>query len=187
MFETAALLLTLLASGYLLTQIFVLARRTPLYSHMRDTISELGEFGAPEQRLVALGVFLPVGVVLLIVAALLRGANPLAALLALCVAIGYLTAAAFPCDPGSPLSGSPRQGIHNLGGAVEYIGGGLALVRLSETFGQAFAVAGFVVLSGAIALSIPGIAAIRGLIQRVAELCLFVSLSAAIWLGRMAV
>src|SRR5688572_860589 len=187
MFEIAAFLLTLLASGYLLAELIILGRRRRLYSHTRDTISELGEFGAPDQRMVAVGVFLPVGVVLLLVAALLRSVNRPAALLALCVAIGYLTAAAFPCDPGSPLSGSPRQGVHNLGGAVEYIGGGLALLQLSQSLGQAFGVAALVVLSIAIALSIPGIAAMRGLIQRVAELCLFVGLAVAIWLGRTAV
>lgn len=186
MFEMAAILLTVLASSYLLTQLIILGRRRLLYSHMRDTISELGEVGAVDQRMVAVGVFLPVGVVLLCVASLLLGVNRPAALLALCVAIGYLTAAAFPCDPGSPLSGSPRQGVHNLGGAVEYIGGGLALLKLSQTLGQAFGVAGLVVLSIAIALSIPGVAAIRGLIQRVAELCLFVGLAVAIWLGRTA-
>jgi hypothetical protein len=180
----AAFLLTLLASGYLLTELIVLGRRRPLYSHTRDTISELGEIGAPDQRMVAVGGFLPVGVVLLLVAALLNGANRPAALLALCVAIGYLTAAAFPCDPGSPLSGSPRQGLHNLGGAAEYIGGGFALLQLSQTLGQAFGAAGLVVLSIAIALSVPGIAAIRGLIQRVAEICLFGCLAAAIWVGR---
>jgi Protein of unknown function (DUF998) len=187
MSEIAAFLLTLLASGYLFTELIVFGRRRRLYRHTRDTISELGEFGAPDERMVAVGVFLPVGVVLLLVAALLRGVNWPAALLALCVAVGYLTAAAFPCDPGSPLSGSPRQGLHNLGGAAEYIGGGIALFKLSETLGRPFGLAGLVVLSTAIALSIPGIAAIRGLIQRVAELCLFVGLAVAIWLGRTVV
>jgi hypothetical protein len=186
MSETAALLLTLLAAGYLLTALVLLGRRRPLYSHTRDTISELGEVGAPDQRIVAICVFLPVGVALLLGAALLRETNRPAALLALCVAIGYLTAAAFPCDPGSPLSGSARQGVHNLGGAAEYVGGGLALLELSQTLGPAFGAAGLLVLTIAIALSFPGIAAIRGLIQRVGELCLFANLAAAIWLGRTA-
>ena len=179
----AALFLTLLASGYLSAQLFIIGSRRPSYDHIRHTISELGEFGTREQRLVALGVFLPVGVLLLIVSYLLRPFGQPAALLALCVGIGYLVAAAFPCDPGSPLQGSPRQALHNLGGAVEYIGGALALFRLSETLGQPYRVAGSVVLGGAIALSIPGIAAVRGLIQRVAELCLFGGLALAIWLG----
>ena len=180
----AALFLTLLASGYLFAQLFIIGRRRPSYSQTRHTISELGEFGTPEQRLVALGVFLPVGVLLLLVSYLLRPIGQPPALLALCVAIGYLVAAAFPCDPGSPLWGSPRQALHNLGGAVEYIGGALALLRLSETLGQPFRIAGFVVLGGAIALSIPGIAVVRGVIQRVAELCLLGGLAVAIWLGR---
>jgi hypothetical protein len=185
MSEIAAFLLTLLAFGYLISQLIILGKRRLLYSHTRDTISELGEFGAPDQRMVAVGVFLPVGLGLLFSAALLRGINWPAALLALCVAIGYLTAAAFPCDPGSPLSGSFRQGIHNLGGAAEYIGGGLALLKLSQILGQVFGFAGLVVLSSAVALSMPGIP-IRGLVQRAAEFCLFVGLAGAIWLGRTA-
>ena len=96
-------------------------------------------------------------------------------------------AAAFPCDRGSPLSGSPRQALHNIGGAVEYVGGGLALLRLSETLGQAFRLAGLFVLIAAVALSIPAIASIRGLMQRLAELCLFGGLVIAIYAGRTSV
>jgi hypothetical protein len=180
-----AFVLTVLAAAYLLAQVLIIARRRPRYSHIRHTISELGEFGAAEQRFVAGAVFLPVGAVLLIVGALARPLNQSAALLALCIAIGYLVAAAFPCDPGSPLSGSFRQALHNLGGAVEYVGGGVALLLLSETLGPAFRLAGFVVLGAAIALSVPGITAIRGVVQRAAELCLFVGLALAIWLSHV--
>jgi hypothetical protein len=43
---------------------------------------------------------------------------------------------------------------------------------------------GFVVIGVAIALSVPAIAAVRGLIQRIAETCLFAGLAAACWAYR---
>ena len=180
-----ALWLTLVAAAYLASFLLLVARRRPGYSHIRHTISELGEFGAPERRLVSLRGFLPVGVLLLLVAYLLRPLHQPEGMLALCIAIGYLVAAAFPCDPGSPLSGSFRQAVHNLGGAVEYAGGAIALMRLSETFGQPFRLAGIIVGAAIIGLSFSG--AMRGIIQRVAEVCLFGGLAFAVWVSRAAV
>lgn len=173
--------LTVVAASWLLAGLLALAPRKPGYSHVQHTISELGETGAPRQRLVALGLFLPIGLLLLLVAVALQPGSTTAATLALCVAIGYLGAAAFPCDPGSPVSGSLRQGVHNLAGAVEYIGGGLALMRLSDSLGNYFKLAGCVVLGAAIALSIVPAHSIRGIIQRVAETCLFGGLAIAAW------
>ena len=121
---------------------------------------------------------------LLVVASLLRPVSQPAALLALCIAIGYLFAAAFPCDRGSPSTGSARQTVHNLGGAVEYIGGGIALLRLSETLGEPFRLAGVAVLGGAVALSIPAIAVVRGLIQRAVEGVALRRVALAVWLSR---
>ena len=175
-----AIVLTAIASVYLLASLLWLAPRKPAYSHAKHTISELGEVGAPQQRFVALGVFLPVGLLLLLAAALVRSASQASAL-ALCIGVGYVVAAAFPCDPGSPVSGSARQAVHNLGGAVEYIGGGFALMAIAESFGQLFKVAGFLVLVSAIALTVLPSTSIRGLIQRVAEACLFSGLALAVW------
>lgn len=176
-----ATVLTAIAGVYLLISLLWLAPRKPAYSHLRHTISELGEIGAPSQRFVALGVFLPVGLLLLLAASLVRSASPASAALALCIGVGYIVAAAFPCDPGSPVSGSPRQAAHNLGGAVEYIGGGFALLAIAESLGQPFKAAGFVVLVSAIALSVLPSTSIRGIIQRVAEACLFSGLTLAVW------
>lgn len=174
-------LLTTLASLYLFGALLVLGPRKAGYRHLQHTISEIGEIGAPHQRFVALGLFLPVAVLLLVVAGLVRPASDPAALLALCVAIGYLGAALFPCDPGSPVSGSARQGLHNLAGVVEYIGGGFALMLLAERLGQPFRAAGFVVLGTAFALSFLSSTSGRGLVQRVAEFCLFGGLALACW------
>lgn len=111
------------------------ARRRPGYQHARDTISELGEARAADSRPVSLGTFLPVGLVMLGVAALTREIAGPSAVLAACIGTGYAVAALFPCDPGSPLSGSLR---HNFGGGIEYVGGALALFGLGEIHGSAF-------------------------------------------------
>ncbi len=180
MFATAV---AAIAGLYLCAGMLALAPRKPGYSHIRHTISELGETGARDQRLVAFGVFLPVGLLLLAVAGLVRADSTPVAALASCIAVGYLGAALFPCDPGSPVSGSARQAAHNLAGAVEYIGGGFALTAIARDSGQSFQVAGFVVLAAAIALSVLPAASLRGGVQRVAELCLFGGLAFALWRG----
>ena len=168
-----AVAITSVSAAYLFVTLLFLARRKPGYSHLRNTISEIGETGARDQRVVALMVFFPIGLALLVVAYVLRAHSSAGSALAIAIAIGYVGAAAFPCDPGSPLSGTARQGLHNLAGAVEYIGGGFALVTLAREFGQPFQAMGFVVLGAAIALSVLPSSSIRGLVQRVAEICLF--------------
>lgn len=176
-----ATVVTAITAMYLAASLVALAPRKAGYSHIKHTISELGEIGAPDQRRVAFAVFLPIGLALLLVAYLVRPASPAAGALALCIAIGYLGAAAFPCDPGSPLSGTPRQGLHNLAGAVEYVGGGFALMSLAEGFGHIFKLAGFSVLGAAIALSVLPANTVRGIIQRIGEACLFGGLALAAW------
>lgn len=176
--------LTLVVGVYLAVAVLVVARRRPGYEHVRHTISELGEIGAPDQTLVSIGVFLPVGILLFVVAYLLCPVSEPPAMLALCVAVGYLVAAAFPCDPGSPLSGSVRQAVHNAGGFVEYAGGAIALLRLAETLGPRFRAAGFIGCGALVGLSFSG--PLRGLIQRVAEAALFAGLSLAVWITRVA-
>ena len=181
------LLLAAATAAYLLIAILFFAARRPSYSHLRDTLSELGEVGAADGRLVSFGIFLPVGLGLLAAAALIRDSSLAArdplALLAFCVAAGYLVAAFFPCDPGSPLSGSARQGVHNLGGAAEYVGGALALFRLAESQGALFQAFGGVVAAAVVLLSLPQVVAVRGLVQRLAETSLFLGLLLPLWQG----
>ena len=172
---------TIIAAIWLFVALALLAPRKPGYSHARHTISEIGETGARDQRLAAFGVFLPVGLLLLVVAWLVRPSSLSAAGLALCIAVGYLGAALFPCDPGSPVSGSARQALHNLAGAVEYIGGGFALMAIARESGQPFKLAGLFVLGAAIGLSLLPPGAGRGILQRGAELCLFGALALAAW------
>jgi len=171
--------LTLFASIYLFTSLVFLSGNKNGYSHVRHTISELGEVGAPQQHFVSFAVFFVVGITLLLVAYLVQPYSKPVALLALSLSIGYLVAALFPCDAGSPMMGSFRQAIHNLGGGVEYLGGALAFFLIAETFGRPFQVVGWVVAGLGIALSIHPFF-IRGLLQRGAEIALFGGLIASV-------
>jgi hypothetical protein len=99
----------LIASG-----VVYFGHRRSGYSHVRHTISELGESGSPSSQIVSLGVFLPVGVGCLLVARWsadrLKGSELSEGLstLALSIAIGYIVGAIFRCDPGCPLAGTAR-------------------------------------------------------------------------------
>ena len=165
--------LPVLAFVLLVTSLVIFGRRKPQYSHVVHTISELGEVGAPDQRRVAWAVFLPIGLLLLPLVQFYQASFPAIAALAGCLCVGYLVAAFFPCDPGSPVSGSVRQGVHNLGGAIEYIGGGFSLIWAAERFGDELKWLGFVVLGLAVALTVLPTVSIRGLVQRVGEVILF--------------
>lgn len=174
---------TLLAAlaAYLLLGVAYFGLRRPGYSQLRHTISELGEDGATNRRAVSWGLFFPVGAGLLL-GALLTDTPPLRGLL-LCLGTGYVVAAVFPCDVGSPSSGSAKQAVHNLGGAVEYIGGIFFLSQAQhQLLGQAIIspTAQLGLLAGClVALSLPGFPW-RGLVQRVAEVVLF---GQALWLS----
>lgn len=165
--------IALAASVYLLLGVIVLARRKPGYSHLVHTISELGESGATDQRLVAWGLFFPVAAALGGLAFLSWPMAEELARLAGCVAVGYGVAVVFPCDPGSPTTGSWRQGLHNLGGAVQYIGGGLVLLSAETRWGDVAAIAGWLVLAVAAALTFLPERSWRGLAQRIGEAVLF--------------
>ncbi|UOQ50856.1 DUF998 domain-containing protein [Hymenobacter cellulosivorans] len=173
------LLLALLI--YLVGGIVYFGFRRPGYSHLRHTISELGEDGALHRRAVSWGLFFPVGAGL-VLGALLADTAALGGLL-LCLGIGYVVAAVFPCDVGSPSSGSAKQAVHNLGGAVEYIGGIFFLHQTqSALLFQAVVPANVqlgLLIGCLLALSVPGFPG-RGLVQRVAEVLLF---GQALWLS----
>ncbi len=176
-------ILTLFASLYLLISLVFLATKKPGYSHLKHTISELAEMGAPQQHFVSFALFFVIGITLLLVAFLVQAYSNPVALLALSIAIGYLVAAIFPCDVGSPMTGSFRQALHNLGGGVEYIGGALAFFLIAESFGNPFQLLGVGVAGIGIALSIQGLFSIRGFVQRVAEVALFGGLIASVALS----
>ncbi len=174
------MILVACTSLFLIAGIHFFGRRRPAYSHMRHTISELGELGAADMHRVSWGLFFPVGLALAWTWFDLAASAPPVAALAGVIAIGYIGAALFPCDPGSPLQGSWRQALHNLAGGVEYFGGAACLATLGRSQPVYMVLAG-VVLVVALLLSVPWVAAMRGLVQRIAECCLFGGLLAASW------
>lgn len=177
----AALALLTITSLFLAVAVAWFAARRADYSHVRHTISELGESGARSERAVSYGVFLPVGCMLLMIALLLKESSPVGAILALCIGIGYVTSALFPCDPGSPVFGSLSQMIHNYIGGIEYVGGSIALWHLGGSESSAYFRATSIYVGVAtVALVMPRLWRVRGLVQRVAEIGLFVALAASI-------
>ena len=171
-------LLPILTAIYLLIGILYFGFKKSFYSHIKDTISELGEFGSKHAKMVNYGLFMPVGVLLFIIA-FFNSSNSVLVGLSISLGIGYIVSAFFPCDPGSPFTGSVRQQVHNLGGFIEYAGGLIFLMRASEQelsfFNVDYKFLGFVVVVCIAITSIPK-NPIRGLAQRIAELIFFASL-----------
>lgn len=163
----------------LIISVFYFGKRTFGYSHIRHTISELGQMDAPHKLKVNYGVFLPTAVGLIAIALITwiteNRFTPYA-LLAGSVGTGYLIAAFFPADPGSPIWGSMRQQIHNAGGAVQYLGGAASLIILSKNsllLEPFYLTSAYILLIAAAGISLPFLKSIRGFIQRIAELVLF--------------
>lgn len=102
--------------------------------------------------------------------------------------MGYLGGALFPCDHGSPLTGSGRQQLHNLVGGVQYVGGAAALFLAADaqrallpSLGPWLLGSAGVVALVTLALSVQALFPVRGLIQRVGELLLFGNLLLLAW------
>jgi hypothetical protein len=169
--------LSIFTTIFLFTGIIYLGHKKQHYSHIKHTISELGERGGKNSHLASYGLFLPVGILLLIIS--LSGENKTVQGFAACISAGYILSAFFPCDAGSPIKGGWRQQIHNLAGVIEYAGGVYFLFMASEKneelFSFGYKIIAVIILGCVIITAIPKIP-IRGLAQRIAELLLFASL-----------
>lgn len=108
------------------------------YNPLTMYLSELGADGAPHASLINSFGFLATGILTVLMLALARQRLPRHSLISigllacLGVAVGYLGAYAFPCDPGCPAEGSARQNLHNISGLIGYLGAitGLGLIAL---------------------------------------------------------
>lgn len=180
MLEILALVLAVLAavSAYLVPAHF--GRLKPGYSHLRHTISELGEAGSPISLRVSYLGFVPIGLFvwayLGVSAIIMPGSatEPLG-LLAL-VGLGYVGGGIFRCDAGAPLTGSVSTLLHNVFGVGEYLGAAAAfsMLRFDAYWSSLSDV--FLIASGAIIVCLWGISfphPLRGLVQRVAEALIF--------------
>ncbi len=178
--------LVLVAAALALFGTLYFASLRPSYGHSSNTISELGEAGAPNAHQVAFGFFLPVGLLVWLALWLVRrGASDRYASFALvalsCLGAGYVIAVFFPCDSGAPFFGSWRTQIHNVVGFIDYEGTGIGFLLISRYFARqkaavqavAFSVAGVLVLVGLALLSLEATYHFRGVIQRVTEVIQF--------------
>lgn len=183
--DALVLAAALLACFFASFPVWWFARRAPAYSHVRDTISELGAVGARDQHAVAWLAFVPAGIGVWLFCLALRHVLPMEDaitplwMLAL-VGVGYVGAAIFPCDAGAPFGGSVRNNLHNILGGLGYFGGGAALIEFGRLFddiarlhdlADASRTLGPCVLLGLFGLSFPS--PVRGVVQRVVETILF--------------
>jgi hypothetical membrane protein len=176
--------LIFVAAVMVVLETFYFASLRPGYSHISNTISELGETAASRARLVAYVFFLPVGLMVWLALWLIHrersDQEALPALVALsCLGTGYVVSVFAPCDPGAPLFGSWRTLVHNFGGLIDYGGTGIGflLVARRRTKNEAatqtagFVVAGVACLVGLVLL-LPAFP-IRGGVQRAVEIIQF--------------
>lgn len=161
----------------------------PGYSHISNTISELGEMGAAQAHWVAFGFFLPVGLIVWLALWLAHGhrsgQDTSLVLLALSgLGAGYVLSAFFPCDPGGPLFGSWRTLVHNAAGVIDYGGTVLGFLLFCLYCARhrmrpqavAFGIAAALGSLALVLLGLPPAFPVRGAVQRVTELIQFTGL-----------
>ena len=128
MIRNFPLILASLGTLFWLLLILVGGATYPNYSHFSQYISELGAMGAPYEKAVRFGGFLPIGAFLAFFNIAATKRLPEAKLvtwgqLGLSVfAMGYVVAVIFPCEPGCPEENAGvSQSIHNLVGMAGYV------------------------------------------------------------------
>jgi hypothetical protein len=163
-------------------------RRKPGYSHIRHTISELGEIGSPVGRSVSYIGFLATGIslwlFLLVAAAALPHESMESFYLLSLVGAGYVGGALFRCDAGAPAAGSWRNALHNIFGGLEYIGavGAFATLRNSSFWSPLSDLSMYA--AGLVLVCLWGISfphPFRGLVQRIAEATIFLGIVLMGW------
>jgi hypothetical protein len=182
------LTLSLITAIYAVIVPIYFGHRKPGYSHVRHTISELGEVGSPVERGVALFGFVPIGVLVCLLLLAMANSAPWVSremlfMLSL-VGAAYVGAAIFPSDPDAPMFGTWRNGAHNVLGTLEYLGAAGAFLSLErdefwEPLSSIGEYSGIVVLAclGGLGFAHP----FRGLVQRIAETIIFAGMVVMAW------
>lgn len=158
------------------------------YSAARDFISELGAAGAPDAVAVNMSFAFAGALFIAACAVIGRGRPAWRVGLALVSAAGwsYLAAAIVPCDAGCPAQGSSQQALHNGAGALGYFLAGIGLLLIAGPLSRdgrparasLVRVGGVVAIAGLAVMGAPELEVVRGVIQRLVELGLFVSVLA---------
>ncbi|MGJ8662393.1 MAG: DUF998 domain-containing protein [Marinicella sp.] len=167
---------------YWIVAVIYYANKRPSYSHFKHTISELGESGSIHEKLVGFRVFAPIGLAFLLLAYLVYAKHQSAAVLSFAMGMSYFLSAFFPCDPGTPVSGSWKNTIHNLVGGIAYVAMGYQLKELIDQQLGWYVELAFIALAVFLFNFIIGWPKqIVGLTQRVAEsavfMCIFMLLN----------
>lgn len=177
----SVMLTALLAIAVAVIPVAWFAKRRAGYSHIRQTISELGETGARDAKQVAIFAFAPAGHAIWLFVAALASAVPefthgAGLWLFAMLGAGYVGAAMFPCDPGAPLLGTWRNNAHNLVAGLGYFGAVAGVIELGramegvpalQSIADMSRVAGQAAFFGVFLLSFES--PLRGLIQRIVE------------------
>jgi len=176
---TLALILAVLSSLLAAAVPMYYGSRKPGYSHLRHTISELGEMGSPVGESVSHLGFIAIGIslwlFLIIAANLLPHQSDVFFMLSL-VGAGYVGGGIFRCDPEAPFIGSWSTTLHNIFGVLEYAGAAGAFLTLKRSefwspLSEVMSYAGGIVFFCFAGISFPH--PFRGLIQRIAETIIF--------------
>lgn len=179
-------LLALAAPGWLLVTLLRFGRRKLFYNPVRQTISELAEFGFPPFREVSFHGFLPIGVLVVAFCAsaafnagedILRQALGLYAL----VGVSYIGSAFFPVDSGAPMTGSWRNNIHVMFAIAGYLGGVAGIYLMERQLAMdgrdmpaaVMRTLAFAVIAGSVLMNQGWLARWRGVVQRITEAALF--------------
>lgn len=181
--------IALTAASWLFT-VWLLPRwLRPDYSPLAQYISELGATGAPDADWVNGAGYLPSGVLLALALASFwrhwrpRGVQAVGSALLFREPLAWIGSAVFPCDPGCPGQGSTAQNLHSLLALLTYTGTGLGVTLLACTPGLQLGWLLLVLLWFGLfaAMLTPGLADIRGLMQRLGEALMYGSQAVVGW------
>ena len=191
-FTRLLLVITIL---YVIGFYFIGSAVKPSYSQLSNFVSEYNATGTPWAGTLTYAGFVATAALLsgfLVSAAPLTqvsGISRLGFWLLWSVPASYLLAAIAPCDAGCPIEGSTSQLLHNAFGIIVYFGMGIsiALVSLASGFNSFKLRRTFMLLTG-IAFPVvfaimvqPDLAPWRGLLQRLLDAALAMSLILVSW------
>lgn len=188
-------LLLVIAILYAIGFYFVGSAIKPGYSQASNFVSEYNATGTAWATTLTYAGFLVTALLLsafLLLAAPIAqvaGASRLGFWLMWSVPASFLLAVLAPCDAGCPVEGSTRQALHNAFGILVYLGMGasIALVSLAPGFDSHRTRRAFMLLTGVafpmvfVAMVHPDLAPWRGLLQRLLDVALAISLLLFSW------
>jgi len=159
---------------YLICGVVFYAKKRKTYSHVKYSISELGELGSEYEKQVSYFIFLPVGLGCLIISFATFTHNHPAAFLSGAIGLSYFLSAFFPCDPETPLIGTWKNSIHNIIGGICYAAMAYQLNELIDNNGAWFIDVTFILLCAFLLIFLIGFPkSFIGLAQRLAEASIF--------------